>query len=101
MNQPQPLFISLDFQGYLVCQIPKDALEVELKIKPKWGKFHPPHRPVYQNREIQGVEEGQSLQDPLKKKTTQNRRLSPECFPQIQVDLLTVVKGWGFPLRYS
>ena len=39
MNQPQPLFISLDFQGYLVCQIPKDALEVELKIKTKWGKF--------------------------------------------------------------
>ena len=39
MNQPQPLCISLDFQGYLVCQIPKDALEVELKIKTKWGKF--------------------------------------------------------------
>ena len=39
MNQPQPLCISLDFQGYLVCQIPADALEVELKIKTKWGKF--------------------------------------------------------------
>ena len=39
MNQPQPLCVSLDFQGYLVCQIPKDALEVELKIKTKWGKF--------------------------------------------------------------
>ena len=39
MNQPQPLSISLDFQGYLVCQIPADALEVELKIKTKWGKF--------------------------------------------------------------
>ena len=34
MNQPQPLCISLDFQGYLVCQIPKNALEVKLKIKP-------------------------------------------------------------------
>ena len=39
MNQPQPLCISLDFQGYLVCQIPADALQVELKIKTKWGKF--------------------------------------------------------------
>ena len=39
MNQPQPLSISVDFQGYLVCQIPVDALEVELKIKTKWGKF--------------------------------------------------------------
>ena len=39
MNQPQPLCVSLDFQGYLVCQIPKDTLEVELKIKTKWGKF--------------------------------------------------------------
>ena len=39
MNQPQPLCIRLDFQGYLVCQILADALEVELKIKTKWGKF--------------------------------------------------------------
>ena len=39
MNQPQPLCITLDFQDYLVCQIPKDALEVEPKIKTKWGKF--------------------------------------------------------------
>ena len=39
MNQPQPLSISVDFQGYLVCQIQSDALEVELKIKTKWGKF--------------------------------------------------------------
>ena len=39
MNQPQPLCINLDFQGYLVCQIPKVALQVELKIKTKWGKF--------------------------------------------------------------
>ena len=39
MNQPQPLCVSLDFQGHLVCQIPKDAPEVELKIKTKWGKF--------------------------------------------------------------
>ena len=39
MNQPQPLSISVEFQGYLVCKIPADALEVELKIKTKWGKF--------------------------------------------------------------
>ena len=37
MNQPQPLSDSVDFQGYLVCQIPADVLEVELKIKTKWG----------------------------------------------------------------
>ena len=39
MNQPQPLSVSVDFQGYLVCQIPADALKVELKIITKWGKF--------------------------------------------------------------
>ena len=39
MNQPQPLCVSLDFQGYLVCQISKDTLEAELKIKTKWHKF--------------------------------------------------------------
>ena len=36
MNQPQPLCISLDFQGYLVCQIPAGSLEVEIKIQTKW-----------------------------------------------------------------
>ena len=39
MNQPQPPCVSLDFQGYLVCQIRKDAPAVELKIKTKAGKF--------------------------------------------------------------
>ena len=39
MNQPQQLSISCDFKGFLVCQIPKDVVEVELKIKTKWGKF--------------------------------------------------------------
>ena len=39
MNQSQPQCVSLDFQGYLLCQILADALEVELKIKTKWGKF--------------------------------------------------------------
>ena len=39
MNQSQQLSVNLDFQGLLVCQIPKDAVEVELKIKTKWGKF--------------------------------------------------------------
>ena len=39
MSQPQPLSVNLDFQGFLVCQIPKDAVKVELKIKTKWGKF--------------------------------------------------------------
>ena len=39
MSQPQPLSVNLDFQGFLVGQIPKDAVKVELKIKTKWGKF--------------------------------------------------------------
>ena len=39
MNQPQQLSIACNFQGFLVCQIPKDVLEVELKIKTKWGNL--------------------------------------------------------------
>ena len=39
MNQPQKLSVACDFQGYLVCQMPKNIMEVELKIKTKWGKF--------------------------------------------------------------
>ena len=39
MNQPQQLSVACDFQRFLVCQIPKDVTEVELKIKTKWGKF--------------------------------------------------------------
>ena len=33
------LNVSCDFQGYLVCQMHKDVVEVELKVKTKWGKF--------------------------------------------------------------
>ena len=36
MSQSQPCCINVDFQGLLVCQIPKDAVEVELKIKAKY-----------------------------------------------------------------
>ena len=39
MDHPQQLSIACDFQGFLVCQIPKDVIKVELKIKTKWGKF--------------------------------------------------------------
>ena len=39
MDQPQQLSSSCNFQGFLVCQIPKDVIEVELKIKTKWGNF--------------------------------------------------------------
>ena len=39
MNQPQQLSVACNFQGFLVCQMPRDAMEVELKFKTKWGKF--------------------------------------------------------------
>ena len=39
MYQPQQMNAACDFQGFLVCQMPKDAVEVKLKIKTKWGKF--------------------------------------------------------------
>ena len=32
----QQLNASCDFLGYLVCQMPKDVVEVELKVKPNW-----------------------------------------------------------------
>ena len=39
MSQPQQLSVACNFQGFLVCQMPKDVVEVELEIKTKWGKF--------------------------------------------------------------
>ena len=39
MNQPQQLSIACNFQGFLVCQMPKYVIEVELKIKTKWENF--------------------------------------------------------------
>ena len=39
MNQPQQLNVACDFNGYLVCQMPQDVAEVELKIMTKWGRF--------------------------------------------------------------
>ena len=33
------LNVVCDFNGYLVCEMPKDKVEVELKIKTPWGKY--------------------------------------------------------------
>ena len=38
MNMPQQSEFSCDFNRFLVCKIPKDMVEVDLKIKIKWGK---------------------------------------------------------------
>ena len=61
MNQPQQLSFACDFQGFLVCQIPKDVIEVELKIKTKWGKCTLHMDQHTRNREVQALEEGQPL----------------------------------------
>ena len=39
MNQPQQLSVACNFQGFLICQMPKDVVEIELKIKTKWRIF--------------------------------------------------------------
>ena len=39
MNQPRQLSVACNFQGFLVCQMPMDAIEDELKIKTKCGKL--------------------------------------------------------------
>ena len=39
MNQPQQLSVTCNFQGFLVCQMPKDVIEIELKVKTKWERF--------------------------------------------------------------
>ena len=59
MNQPQQLNAACDFQGFLVCQIPKDMVEVKLKIKTKWGKFHLAQGPAPQERKVQALEQSQ------------------------------------------
>ena len=33
----QTLHATCDFEGYLFCNMPADTLEVEVKIKMKWG----------------------------------------------------------------
>ena len=39
MNSNTILNVSCDFNGYLVCQMPADTVEIELKIKTKRGKY--------------------------------------------------------------
>ena len=39
MKHNTALNVSCDFNGYLVCQIPKNTIEVELKIKTTRGKY--------------------------------------------------------------
>ena len=33
------LNVTCDLDGYLFCRMPAEALEVEIKVKTKWGKF--------------------------------------------------------------
>ena len=39
MEMNKALNMSCDFNGYLVCQIPDNTVEVELKIKTTRGKY--------------------------------------------------------------
>ena len=39
MDHNTALKIICDFDGYLVCQMPADTVEVELKIKTTRGKY--------------------------------------------------------------
>ena len=39
MEHNTALNVSCDFNGYLVCQIPKNTIELELKIKTTRGKY--------------------------------------------------------------
>ena len=39
MSMNKQLNISYDFKGYLVCQMPKDVVEMELMVKTTWGKY--------------------------------------------------------------
>ena len=36
---PQQLEVSCDLNGYMVCKMSNDVVEVELKIKTKWRKY--------------------------------------------------------------
>ena len=52
MNQPQQLNVSCDFNGYLLCQMPQDIVEVELINKDQMGKVHFTQRLLHQDGEI-------------------------------------------------
>ena len=39
MNLPQQLTVSCNFNEFLVYKMPKDVVEVKLRIKTKWGKY--------------------------------------------------------------
>ena len=39
MAQNKALNATCDLNGYLTCQMPANTVEVEVKIKTKWGKY--------------------------------------------------------------
>ena len=101
MNQPQLLSISCNFQGFLVCQIPKEVIEVELKIKTKWGKFTlhtdqhtgtEKYRPGRRSAATESIPEGDY--------SAVREQANPTwTVQQTQVPLLIVAKGWGILLK--
>ena len=80
----------------------KDIVEIELKIKTKWGKFtlHKDlHTRTEKNRPWNKVICRVRIHLRRRQPTTRGQK-NHTIFLQIQVLLLPVVKGWGIPLIF-
>ena len=102
MNMPQQLNISCDFSGFLVCQIPRDVIEVKLKIKTKWRKIYPAEGLPQQNGKVQTMGHGK----PLGKDTSRRRMPHQEAIESntTSTDSGTYIpngKGMGYPPKFS
>ena len=100
MNQPQQLSVACDFQGFLVCQMPRDIMEVELKIKTKWGSSPSIQTNMQkQKRTGPGRWPAAAGSIPGGDYPAATDQMSTKA-QLIQVLLLIVVKGWGIPQKH-
>ena len=58
-----------DFNGYFVCQMPADTVEMELKIKTTRGKLYTTYRHLYEDGKVSSRGQGgQKVQNSHKEK---------------------------------
>ena len=101
---------SCDFLGYLVCQMHKDVVEVELKVKTKWGKYTLIKISILgQKSIIQGTGQTAGQEFMLEEVEEHPIMIIPmmKCKNPISMSTSTdsgtyipTGKGWGIPLKF-
>ena len=96
------LYVTCNLDGYLFCRLPEDTLEVEVKVKTKWGKYT-----MFQDTYIHtekycswNREDRRGTMCTRRRRTPRKEVHSSHDNTTLETDV-PVGEGFGYPSRYS